>query len=388
MMKKTIHTLLLAGFLPLASFAQDSTQFIKASWTELLARAKKEQKPIFVDTYFEGCHACKEMEVKVFPGKEVRAYMEQNFINTGFDVFKEEFGFDLCSRYLLHGFPTYLIISPEGKLVNVGIGYNDADRFLNFLKETTDRYRNGKFFYGFANYVKKEGPAWYQGLYNKKRELPADSVLLEFLAKQKDKTAELTVKAMALIRELPADYRSYYLENRVKYQEMYGPDVNQSIMARVMGGDMKELKGNTYDPAAFEAFLKKYEAAYKPGGDWDSVKAEFAFRYIFRQTKNLKAYLEWSVANKDMNTTNLRMAYFYGSQEIAKDPALKALYLQWAKIAVNEKTSLELLNSVAYVFGDSDRDTVKQYLKWAVAKAEMMNLTGMVKRLNGKIAAL
>ncbi|SHK81253.1 Thioredoxin-like [Chitinophaga jiangningensis] len=387
-MKKTFQTLLLAGLLPLATFAQDSTQFIKAGWTELLAKAKKEQKPIFVDTYFEGCHACKEMEVKVFPGKEVRAYMEQNFINTGFDVFKEDFGFDLCSRYLLHGFPTYLIISPEGKLVNVGIGYNDADRFLNFLKETTARYKNGKYFYGYATNVKKEGPAWYQGLFNKKREYPKDSVLQEFLAKQKDKTAELTVKAMALVKELPADYKDYYMKNRVKYQEMYGPDMNSSILARVIGADMKELAGVAYEPAAFEAFLKKHEAEYKPGGDWDSVKAEFATRYILRQSKNVKAYLEWTVANRDMNSNNLRMVNFYNGQDIAKDPALKDLYLQWAKIAVNEKASLELLNSAAHVVGDLDKAAAKQYLTWAVAKAEMMNLTDMVTRINAKIASL
>lgn len=387
-MKKMMYTLLLAGLLPLATFAQDSTQFIKASWTELLAKAKKEQKPIFVDTYFEGCHACKEMEVKVFPGKEVRAYMEQNFINTGFDVFKEDFGFDLCSRYLLHGFPTYLIISPEGKLVNVGIGYNDADRFLNFLKETTARYKRGQFYYGYATNVKKEGPAWYQGLFNKKREYPGDSVLVSFLAKQKDKTAELTVKAMALVKELPADYKDYYMKNRVKYQEMYGPDMNSSIIARVIGADMKELAGVAYEPAAFEAFLKKHEAAYKPGGDWDSVKAEMAFRYIYKQQKNLKAYLEWSIANKDMNSNNVRMASFYGGAELAKDPEVKALYLQWAKIAITEKASLELLNGAAYAFADTDKATAKQYLTWAVAKAEMMNLTDMVTRLNAKMATL
>ncbi|MBV8255477.1 MAG: thioredoxin family protein [Chitinophaga sp.] len=382
-MKKTIFALLLAGLLPLASIAQDSTQFIKASWNELLTKAKKAKKPIFVDTYFEGCHACKDMEVRVFPSKDVKQYMLDNFVNTGFDVFKEEFGNDLCARYLLHGFPTYLIISPEGKLVNVGIGYSDANVFLQFLNESVAKYKAGKFHNGFSTTIVKEGPQWYQQFYSKSREFPKDSVLQDFLAKQKDKKAEMTVKAMALCRNLPADYRTYYLANRQSYNDLFGSDVNYSILSRMMNNDLKELPAK-YDEAAFTAFINKHEKEYAAGGDWDKVKMEFAMSYMVRNNKDVKAFIAFAIANHDKNDNNARMLPFYGYEGL-KDPAVEEQYLTWARSLVNEGSSLELLQAVGHRSIEKHPEDAKKYLTWALAKAEVMSMTDVANSLREKL---
>ncbi|RAJ83254.1 thioredoxin-like protein [Chitinophaga dinghuensis] len=373
MIKKTICALLLAGLLPLASMAQDSTQFIKASWNELLAKAKKEKKPIFVDTYFEGCHACKDMEVRVFPSKDVKQYMLDNFINTGFDVFKEEFGNDLCARYMLHGFPTYLVISPEGKLVSMDLGYHDADVFLKFLKEAIARYKTGKFHDGFATTIAKEGPQWYQQFYSKSREFPKDSIVRDFLAKQKDKKAEMTVKAMALCRSLPADYRAYYLANRQSYKDLFGIDVNTGILDNIMKKDMLELPSK-YDEAAFNEFLKKHETEYAAGGDWDKIKMDFAMMFMVRNNKNAKAFIEFSIANQDKNENNARVLPFY-NYEAFKDPEVTELYLKWVRTLVNEGSSLELLSSLAQRTKEKYPEESKKYAAWASAKAAVMGMS-------------
>ncbi len=386
MIKKTICALLLAGLLPLASIAQDSTQFIKASWNELLAKAKKEKKPIFVDTYFEGCHACKDMEVRVFPSKDVKQYMLDNFVNTGFDVFKEEFGNDLCARYMLHGFPTYLIISPEGKLVSVEIGYHDADVFLKFLKESTVRFKAGKFHSGFATTIAKEGPQWYQQFYSKSREFPKDSVVLNFLAKQKDKKAEMTVKAMALCRNLPADYRAYYLANRQQYNDLFGSDINYSILSRITGNDLKELPAK-YDEAAFNEFLKKHEKEYAAGGDWDKVKMDFAMSYMVRSNKNVKAFVEFAIANQDKNENNARSLPFYAGAGL-EDQAVSEQYLNWVRSIANEGSSLELLQAVGHRAVEKHPEDAKKYFTWALAKAEVMGLKDQANALRQQLSKM
>ncbi|NIG53466.1 thioredoxin fold domain-containing protein [Chitinophaga sp. Cy-1792] len=372
-MKKTIYSLLLAGCMPLAVFAQDSTQFIKASWKDLLVKAKKEHKPIFVDTYFEGCHACKDMEMRVFPVKEVKEYMQENFINTGFDVFKEDFGFDLCARYMLHGFPTYLIISPEGKLVDMDLGYSDYDKFLAFLKQASSRYKNGQFHDGFATNVKKDGPDWYQAMFSKNRIVPKDSVLLPFLAAQKNKMSEMAGKAMAIARNLPADYRAYYLANRKQYQDKFGKDINSAILSNIINADLKELP-KSFDQAAFDAFIKKHEAEYA-GADWQAIKMQFASGYFMRN-KLYNEYLDYVIANNNMNDNDVRVFAFNAGQELYKNPELAAKYTKWGMKAMNQHCSMEVLTGMSRFAEKADHKAeAKQYMNWAAEKAEAMGMT-------------
>ncbi|RFS18709.1 DUF255 domain-containing protein [Chitinophaga silvatica] len=385
MIKKTIQFLLLAGLLPCAAYSQDSTQFIKASWKELLAKAQKEHKPIFVDTYFEGCIACKEMDVKVFPSKEVKEYMKQNFINTGFDVFKEEFGFDICSRYMLHGFPTFLVISPEGKLVDIDLGYNDADYFLEFLKKANSRYQKSEFHNGFATKIVKEGPDWYQNLYTKKRVLPSDSVVLAFMQQQKDKMSEMSAKAMSICRKMPVEWRNYYLQNRNEYNKRFGKDLNAGILDKLMSADLKALPA-TYDATAFEAFIAQKSKEYT-GDDWNKIKMDFAFSYFVRTHKQTKPFIEFAIANKDRSSNNIRMIAMYGREEL-NNPDVKALLLNWADETLNEHSSLEVLSSVGDMAMNSNKDQAKKYFTWAALKAGVMGLTGQEQDLKKRIASL
>lgn len=67
-MKKFLFTLF--TFLPFLSLAQ-GTNFISGDWDSILKKAKAENKIIFVDCYFEGCMPCKQMDLKVYPDKNV-----------------------------------------------------------------------------------------------------------------------------------------------------------------------------------------------------------------------------------------------------------------------------------------------------------------------------
>ena len=57
-----------------------------STWKEILAKAEKEDKLIFVDAYAEWCGPCKKMAKDVFTQKEVGGYFNANFVNVKMDM--------------------------------------------------------------------------------------------------------------------------------------------------------------------------------------------------------------------------------------------------------------------------------------------------------------
>lgn len=370
-MKYAFKALLLAGLLPLAALAQDSTQFIKGSWKDLTAKAKKEHKPIFIDTYFEGCHACKDMEVKVFPRPEVKKYMEENFVCTGYDVFKEQFGKELCAKYFMTGFPTYLIISGEGKLINTGIGYQEAPDFMKFLQTNIAKYKAGESLSGFGSNMKTDDPEFYTAFFfAKDRKYPDSTAVKEYLLKQTDFFKESVFKAMLVCRNLPANYRTFYLKNKEGYDARFGKNLNDNILKGLFRQDLAGLP-KELDEKAFDAFLAKQQQVYSTA-DWQEAQMYYAENYLFKTCKNAKAFLEFAIAHNDRDENRIRYMTFYMGTDLSKDSSLKDLYIKWAAPALTETSSLEVLRSLAYMCREGHKEEAKKYFTWLVAKSAAM----------------
>ncbi|WP_160711870.1 thioredoxin family protein [Chitinophaga solisilvae] len=366
-MKHVAKALLLAALLPVAVMAQEKTQFIKGSWEEITARARKEHKPIFIDTYFEGCHACKDMEVKVFPRPEVKQYMEENYVNTGFDVFKEKFGMDLCVKYYMRGFPTYLVIAENGELINRGIGYQEPDRFLEFLQENVARNKAGKYLSGFSTDVVSQDPAFYKALFDKGSQGTDQAAVAAYLGETKDMTAETTFKVMLIAKELPAAYREYFIRNRAEYVNRFGEDLSNTILDRLLAKDLTVLSA-TYDKTVFDNFLQQQQQVYSTA-DWTYVRMYYAENYLYRKCKQAKTFLEFAVAHPDTNDNRVRYMSFYLGPDLSRDPSLKELYIRWAAPVLTKKSSLEVLQTLAYMCKDANKEQAKKYFTWALEKA-------------------
>jgi len=134
MMKKTIKIAvivpLLLGMWLSAGWAADS----KINWLkyeEGLARAKNENKKVFLNFHAGWCRYCIKMEKETFTHKEIIAYLNENFIPIMVDSDKEK---KIAGAYNVRALPTSWFLEPDKSKISTLPGYVDAKQLLSILK--------------------------------------------------------------------------------------------------------------------------------------------------------------------------------------------------------------------------------------------------------------
>lgn len=117
-----------------AKAQSQGVHFEKCSLKEALAKAKKENKLVFLDTYTAWCSACKWMDKTTFQEKEVADFFNSNFVNIKFDTEKGE-GIEIKQRYSgINAYPTYFILDTEGNELHRISGGGLPQEFMEKVK--------------------------------------------------------------------------------------------------------------------------------------------------------------------------------------------------------------------------------------------------------------
>src|ERR1700712_175825 len=142
-MKKAILPLILA-FLFVGANAQETGMHFEhnTTWQNILAKAKAENKYIFLDCFTTWCGPCKMMSFKIFPTAEVGNFYNAKYINasTQMDTLASKDNAEVKSwyatsheiavKYDVRAYPTYLIFNPNGEIVQRFVGSMAADEFI------------------------------------------------------------------------------------------------------------------------------------------------------------------------------------------------------------------------------------------------------------------
>lgn len=113
---------------------EDGIDFQEISFEEALAKAKKEDKLIFLDAYTSWCGPCKMLERTTFKSKDVGEAFNKNFINIHIDMEKGN-GPLIARKYKVQAYPTLLIIKPNGQQVKRMLGFMKEEQLLEGVKE-------------------------------------------------------------------------------------------------------------------------------------------------------------------------------------------------------------------------------------------------------------
>lgn len=86
--------------------------FFHGTWAETVAKAKAENKLIFIDFYTQWCGPCLNMAETVFVLPTVGDFYNSNFVNAKIDAENGE-GVNLSKKYQVRSFPTYMFVDPN-----------------------------------------------------------------------------------------------------------------------------------------------------------------------------------------------------------------------------------------------------------------------------------
>ncbi len=99
-------------------------KFFTGTFSEAMAKAKAENKLIFMDAYASWCGPCKMMKQNTFPDDLVGKVFNEKFVSVAYDMEVGE-GLELAVKYPVSAYPTLFFMDDEGKVISSELGYRD-----------------------------------------------------------------------------------------------------------------------------------------------------------------------------------------------------------------------------------------------------------------------
>ena len=124
-MNKLLLTTFLLAF---TSIAIGQINFQDISFDEALAKAKTENKKVFIDVYTDWCGPCKIIDQNVFKKKEIGDRMNPEYVSIKIEAEKDADRGSL-KPFSVRAYPTMLILDGNGKLLHRIVGTKTVDGF-------------------------------------------------------------------------------------------------------------------------------------------------------------------------------------------------------------------------------------------------------------------
>lgn len=342
-MKKLLGVIL-AIFFCSNVFAQ-GIEFEHGTFAEALAKAKKENKMVFMDCYTTWCGPCKMLAKNIFPQKEVGDYFNAHFVNVKMDMEKGE-GIELQKKYGVKAYPTLLFMDANGKVLHTKVGGSDAAGLIEDAKIAGDPSRQIGTLekkYAEGNRDPKFVAQYIKALYAayKKEEMLA--VGKDFIANcSKEKLANVdafTVIGYSDALEFGSETYKYIIANKDKfiaeeeigqenYDDVIGAAVNKYVSGVATTGTIDELK------SAIEAAKKDFTSPQQKmmEDNWYSIYYLAHKEYETWFNKQISSAKETLKTDKRMGSSILINTTY----RVAMDPAFEGAGLYGKAITAVE----------------------------------------------------
>lgn len=380
-MKTVSLTSLLCLFI-LTTTAQGIMFEENISFNDALARAKAENKIIFMDCYTTWCGPCKRLAANVFPVEEVGGYFNGKFINTKFDMEKGE-GPSIAAEFGVRAYPTLLWIDGNRKVVNRVVGLVDPPALIAAGKQANNQApgmleeMRGK--YDAGNRTPEFMQTYVDALFNEGVNFNKEfSEWLKSLS-DKDLQNEKTTKQIFIYTtSVQSPGIPYILKNKAYYGQVLGEKVVAGKLSSLADKAMKEAI-NKNDKSIFDAGIKVLETFNAPDAaeQVNKLSMEYAARNNDWNSydKYATAYIKKASAKDAYVLNDIAWNYYLN----VNDTKLLQKAAKWALEAVNLKNTST--NNITYAYLLYKTGNIKEAIKscdYAIlrAKEERLPTTG------------
>ncbi len=369
-------------FLICISFSNSNAQetnFFVGSFADALSKAKAENKILLVDCYFEGCMPCKEMETRVFPAPSIGNYLNTNFVTWKTDVFKEEEGNLVAAKYGVTGFPSYIMLDGNGKVVNITIGFTSEKKFLPILQASVADAKSGNV-KNFTTNLKTAFPSFYWD-YRKSDHKFDREASYKYFDTQTDWNSEVN---FILLTALPLNdkYKEIYLSNADLFAKNYSRMLVRNKIIGIMQYKAKKMAVSN-DWAGFDEMKNRYKPIFND--EWPRFEKIFSEEY-FNTNKDYSAFVNY-VKNNPAYDNDDRISFANNLMQKTKDDksvleALPVLFMEKDNTVngFDNNYSLSLIYFKLNQFEKADF-YVKATLKFNSKQNEMVNANNMLQAL-------
>ena len=326
------------------TLAGQGINFHKKAWNDLKSMAMTENKFLFVDCYTDWCGWCKVMDQKTFSDPEVIKFMNDKFISAKIDMEKGQ-GIDLAMKYRVTGFPSYLIFSPEGKLVYKTLGYQKVPDFLKNLNNSiTPGLQH--LYNGISDELELNFPEFYINAFagNGKRMWPDSIIIDSFFRTETNWFSEVSFSVLSRF-DVPDTVNSFFLKNIEQYRYLYSIDTDDKISGMIYKM-MSEATKNKDMELAGEAF-SMIDLYIKE--DKNEIKESYMLKFLSETSdwKNFAATFQ-KILNKDgYKNPEMINNYAWDIYKKCDDPDVVSMATDWMKKVIEMDPQYMFLDTYA-----------------------------------------
>ncbi|NLR58341.1 DUF255 domain-containing protein [Chitinophaga polysaccharea] len=295
---------LLTFLAPMMAFAQEKGIHFEhgSTWAEVKAKAKAENKYIFMDCFTTWCGPCKMMSAQIFPQEKVGNFMNDKYVSVKVQMDQtakdnEEVkqwyadAQQIEKDYSIRAYPTFLVFAPDGHIVDRQVGGSEADQFINRFTASLDPAQ--QYYTQLDKYTQgQKDTAFLRKLaYLAQDKYDMDNagkIAKEYLAQQKDLYTPVNLEFLGKFTQSSKDPGfDVFLHHADKVNKALGKDVAEN---KVMEIAAKE--------DVYPQLMKKDKSA----PDWESVEKSVKAKYpSIAEELILKTKIQYYSYVKDAN---------------------------------------------------------------------------------------
>lgn len=359
MRKYLLLTLAACFIFQFQTASADAMEFMH-DWDAALAKAKKENKFVFLDAYATWCGPCKWMAAKVMTQDEVGDFYNKNFVSVKLDM-EKGVGIEVAKRYNIGAYPTLGFFDGDGRMIWRAAGALPAEEFIALgqkvldgvepVQDMYDQYATGEyskdFLYKYLVHMQESGMSFGEALGEYAEEMDDEELMT-------DQGWDVFYR---FFQRIDSDKFKYFEKHMDEIKEARGEEL---VEKKYYDMHLSAYSRAIYqkDAAQVKAIQKKIEG--KGGEEFQWKYLDMTFKWIKQSESKEDAYqalTEWVREGKPMHWSTLN-EQAWNVYENEDDPAFLDMALAWVGASVEMERNFYNLDTQAMLYhkgGNLDR---------------------------------